>query len=86
MKKIKVLLLLSVVLPTLTSAGITIDGANGDKAASGTVYICMSSGAKRFHDNRDCHGLNRCEARIKAVSITVAEERGLTPCKICYHE
>jgi hypothetical protein len=52
--------------------------------SEGSVYICTGPGAKRYHAYKDCRGLNRCSADIKAVSLQKAKNMGLTPCQICY--
>ena len=46
-----------------------------------TVYICLSPGAKKYHYDRGCRGLNNCNHEIKAVSKGAAEgEYGLGVC------
>jgi len=46
-----------------------------------TVYICLSPGAKKYHYNRSCRGLNNCTHEIKSVSKGSAEgEYGLELC------
>ena len=53
-------------------------------AGDSSVYICVSPGAKRYHCDRDCKGLNKCEHTIRKVSVSKARSMGLTPCKECY--
>ena len=84
MKRIKSGLLLLVILPCLMSAGIMVDGATSQSASGGGVYICVSSGAKRYHCYSDCRGLNSCKHTIKKVSVDKAQSMGLTPCRVCY--
>lgn len=45
-----------------------------------TVYICNSSGAKKYHYKKHCRGLSNCKAPIKQVSLTDAKKRGRTLC------
>lgn len=45
-----------------------------------TVYICLSPGAKKYHYDRGCRGLNNCTHEIKSVSVGDAESRGLDLC------
>ncbi len=46
-----------------------------------TVYICLSPGAKKYHYDRGCRGLNNCTHEVKAVSKGSAEgEYGLELC------
>lgn len=51
---------------------------------SGKVYICTGEGARKYHSNSGCRGLNRCSASIISVSLKDAQKRGLDACKICY--
>lgn len=45
-----------------------------------TVYICKSPGAKKFHFNRNCRGLNRCKHTIEQTTRKAAEGLGLGVC------
>jgi len=46
-----------------------------------TVYICLSPGAKKYHYDKSCRGLNNCIHEIKAVSKGTAENQyGLELC------
>lgn len=51
-------------------------------AASETVFIAPYSG-KRYHATESCRGLSNARS-VEAVSLSEAQGRGLTPCKICY--
>jgi len=46
------------------------------------VWICKSSGAKKYHFSRDCGGLNRCTHTIVETTVRDAEAVGLTPCAL----
>ena len=49
-----------------------------------TVYICVSKGAKRYHLNRSCGGLNHCTHEIRKTTVREAEAIGLTLCHLEY--
>ena len=44
------------------------------------VNICFSKGAKKYHYNKFCKGLNNCKHTIKKVSLSEAKELGLSLC------
>lgn len=44
------------------------------------VFVCESSGAKRYHFKSTCRGLKRCSNKIQQLSIINAENIGLTIC------
>lgn len=46
-----------------------------------TVYICNSSGAKKYHINSDCRGLSNCSYKIIKVDIEKAKKDGKILCK-----
>ncbi len=52
--------------------------------ADRTVYICTGGYSKRYHSTPDCGGLNNCKGDIKAISLSSAQKKGRTPCKICF--
>lgn len=84
MKKIKTTLLLTVLLPTLMSAAITIDSVTNTNAGDTKVYICTGPQSKRYHNTPKCHGLHSCSKKIISVSISKARSMGRTPCGWCY--
>ena len=49
------------------------------------VYICTGPNAKRYHSSSTCRGLDNCSKEIKKVTISIAKDKGRTPCKICYN-
>ena len=49
-----------------------------------SVYICTSSKATKYHRTQYCRGLSRCNSQIQMMTQEQAENRGMTPCKICY--
>ena len=54
-------------------------------AAESIVWICTSSGAYAYHNNRQCQGLNNCKATIIQVTKEEAIQKwGRRPCKRCY--
>lgn len=77
----RALLLLTLVLVGMFAAGTASEDSPKEEAK---VYICVSKNAKRYHCDRDCRGLQSCKHEIRIVTIKEAQERGLTPCKVCY--
>lgn len=49
------------------------------------VLICVSSTAERFHAY-ECWGLAQCKHDVVSVSVSTAQSKGYTPCKICYKQ
>jgi hypothetical protein len=49
--------------------------------AGSEVYVCKSSGAKRYHLSKACKGLGRCSHTIEKTTKKEAEAMGLTLCK-----
>ena len=75
----------ALLLLTLVLGGMFVGTANQDAPRQEEkVYICVSKNAKRYHCDRDCRGLQNCKHEIRIVTIKEAQERGLTPCKVCY--
>lgn len=54
------------------------DGDDG-----GTVYVCASGKAIRYHTDPYCRGLRRCSREIIATTVEEAQDNGRTPCHIC---
>lgn len=48
------------------------------------VYICTGPQSERYHKTSGCRGLEKCSKDVKKVTLAYAEEKGRTPCKICY--
>ena len=44
------------------------------------VYICKSSGAKRYHFSATCRGIKRCTHEVAKVSVETAKGYGLSVC------
>ena len=55
-------------------------------AMSDTVWVCTSSGAKRFHASDSCKGLSNCGEEILPLTREEAEKRGKTFCHKCYRQ
>ena len=49
-----------------------------------TVWVCTSSGAKRFHANDTCRGLLSCGEQIVTCTRAEAEQSFRTYCHRCY--
>lgn len=50
------------------------------------VYICTGKSSKRYHKTSKCTGLDNCKGEVKKVTLKFAEDKGRTPCKICYKQ
>lgn len=48
--------------------------------ASTVVYLCESTGARRYHYQKDCRGLKNCSYQIRQTTIDEAREKGKTLC------
>lgn len=48
------------------------------------VFICNSTGAKKYHSIKDCKGLTNCTHGVIEVTKAKAIDMGRTPCKICW--
>lgn len=70
-------------LMTTNTTASNGSGSPTDTQRSKTVYACMSKTAKRYHSTPKCKGLRNCSKSVKKMSVSDAENRGLTPCKIC---
>lgn len=47
---------------------------------STTVYICNSSGAKKYHLKENCKGLSTCQHKILKITLEKAKADGKTLC------
>lgn len=47
-----------------------------------SVYICVSTSAKKYHFSKSCHGLQRCTHTIKETTKADAVKLGYTVCLI----
>ena len=50
------------------------------RSADTKVYICGSTGAKKYHYNENCRGLSACKHEVVKTSISQAQGYGLTLC------
>lgn len=50
------------------------------KSEDSKVFICGVKGAKKYHFDENCRGLNNCKHDIKKVPISEAKGYGLTIC------
>jgi hypothetical protein len=48
----------------------------------GSVYICDSQGAKRYHLRKNCSGLRNCRHEIITVTLDSAKRTGRTLCHL----
>lgn len=44
------------------------------------VYLCGSTGAKKYHYNENCRGLSSCNHGVTKVTLKKAQGYGLTLC------
>lgn len=51
------------------------------KPLDATVYVCNSSGAKKYHYKETCRGLGGCKHEVVTIDRGAAEKRGLELCK-----
>jgi len=76
---------LPVVTPVLSTSNMLMPVRNSNAtentvADDAVVYVCKSSGAKRYHFNSNCRGLKRCKHAVEEMQKQVAENVGLTIC------
>lgn len=72
----KVVLLLSIVaLCSFTIGSVINDGP--------MVWVCNSSNV--YHRLASCSEVKKCNKPTR-ISLTIAEEEGMTPCSICYEK
>jgi len=45
-----------------------------------TVYVSVSTSAKKYHFSKQCRGLQRCTHTIKSTTIEGAKKSGYTVC------
>lgn len=45
-----------------------------------SVYLCDSSGGKKYHLKENCRGLSNCKHEIIKVTLQEAQKRGKTLC------
>lgn len=64
----------------LTFLTLTSFSTKTGVAPQTSVYICDSSGGKKYHFEKSCRGLSNCQHEIKKVSIESAKNQGKTLC------
>lgn len=67
-----------------SSESSTVQATQMTDVVPSGVYICNGKYATKFHSKRSCWGLNKCKSTISSTSLSKAQERGFSPCKICY--
>jgi len=45
-----------------------------------SVYLCNSTGGKKYHYNKNCRGLSNCKHEIIKVTLEEAKRRRKTVC------
>ena len=59
-------------------------GDDPDRYDGEEVYVCTGGSSKKYHSSAYCKGLRSCGGNIEKVYLEFAEEKGRTPCKMCY--
>jgi len=70
-------------LPGAAQNLVSSNGVETTLAAAATseiVYVCESSGAKKYHYNENCHALKRCRNTVAPMKRKEAENIGLGLC------
>lgn len=62
------------------SRSVQFSEVGEDDAVSNTVYVCQSSGAKKYHYSSSCRGLSNCKHEIVTMAKKEAENIGLGLC------
>ena len=75
----------AMVLLLVGSTGVMSVEANDSSKEEVKVWVCTGPHSKRYHNNEECRGLQKCSAEIELISIEEAKKRGYTKCKICYN-
>lgn len=75
MKTKKLTITLLITFFTLTSFS-----TQTEYAPETSVYLCDSSGGKKYHHNKSCRGLSNCQHEIIKVTLEEAKKRGKTLC------
>ena len=81
----KVFFLTAIMLLAGMSGIVSVDAQDNQASRSSKVWICTGPYSKKYHNNYDCKGLQKCSADIIDVTISEAKERGYTECKFCYN-
>lgn len=64
----------------LISITITSFIENPETSPQTSVYLCNSSGGKKYHYTKNCRGLSHCKHEIIKVTLQEAKKRGKTLC------
>lgn len=75
MKTKKLTITLLITFFTLTSFSTPTENA-----PETSVYLCNSSGGKKYHYSKSCRGLSNCQHEIIKVTLEEAKKRGKTLC------
>lgn len=76
--------IVAIVLLVAGMSSIMSIEANDSSKKEVKVWVCTGPHSKRYHNNEECRGLQKCSAEIELISIDEAKKRGYTACKICY--
>jgi len=53
---------------------------HGTSLSNTEVYLCNSTGGKKYHYKKTCRGLSNCKHEIIKVSLKKAQEKGKALC------
>lgn len=79
----KTLLITLFLLAGFTATPADIPRKDYTSGETAKVMICVSKGAKRYH-NSNCQGIRNCKHETRKVTVREAKKMGLTPCGYCY--
>ena len=74
----------TILLTLMLLAGNATTDNTVNLANESYVYICTGPKSERYHNTKNCRGLNKCSASIEKVTLKKAKEMGRTACGICY--
>jgi hypothetical protein len=84
MKRLLLILFLSMGLFSFKDAGYILNVFPKNQAAANKVYICNSGNAYVYHSTRNCGGLSGCKHEVLEVSLSEAVNKyKRRACKVC---
>lgn len=66
-------------VPTQTAESSKGDASSGFDPAT-KVFVCKSTGAKKYHFKESCGGLKQCTHQVVTMTVKEAEGKGLGLC------
>ncbi len=59
---------------------------DSQESKTGEVWICTGRTSHAYHSNKDCYGMQSCQAEKKRISMEEAVAMGRTPCHYCHED